>query len=200
MTLSEQLETAKRRAEVETLNIGDEKTAAEFARRISLPPIELSADIRTQLDPFNRWASNRHARRCPAKPATVALFVLEQADMGVAVETILAQLNAIEQMHAKFGLSSPVRTAAVRYALETLIKTDPPRSWPTAEKAAFAMLPPDIRHIIALRQEQADRELRRLQSKVARKMELLRQEAEPNCKSTHIEEKDQANDIRQNQG
>jgi hypothetical protein len=174
MTLAEQLETAKRRAEIETLNIGDEKTAGEFGRRISLPALELSADIRTALDPFNHWAGKRHARRCPAKPTTVALFALEQADMGVPIDTILEQLGAIEAMHDKFSLPNSVRTAAVRYALETIIKTDPPKSWPAAEKGMFRSLPADIQHIIARRENDRDREVRRQQSKVARELELQR--------------------------
>ena len=89
MTLEKQLETAKRRAEIETLNAGDEKAPGEFARRISLPPLDLSADIRAILDAFNKWASQRHARRCPARPATIALFALSQNDMGVAPDKIL---------------------------------------------------------------------------------------------------------------
>ena len=51
MTLAEQLEQAKRRQEIADLDAGDQRTAAEFAKRISLPPLELSADIRTLLDP-----------------------------------------------------------------------------------------------------------------------------------------------------
>jgi hypothetical protein len=188
MTLSEQLETAKKRAEIETLNIGDEKTAGEFGRRISLPPIDLSAGVRAALDPFNRWASQRHARRCPAKPATIALFVLSQNDMGVAVDVILAQLNAIEAMHDKFTLPNPVRTAAVRCAMETVVKADPPRSWPKKDKAAFAMLPSDIRLILAKRQEQMDTEIRRLQSKVARELLELRQTNGADTKIVQIEE------------
>jgi hypothetical protein len=91
--------------------------------------------------------------------------------MGVAIDTILAQLDAIEQMHDKFALPNPVRTAAVRYAMETVVKADPPWSWPKKDRAAFAMLPSDIRLILAKRQEQMDTEIRRLQSKVARELE-----------------------------
>ena len=78
-------------------------------------------------------------------------------------------------MHDKFSLPNPVRTAAVRYAMETVVKADPPRSWPKKDKAAFAMLPSDIRLILAKRQEQMDTEIRRLQSKVARELEERRQ-------------------------
>jgi hypothetical protein len=195
MTLAEQLETAKRRAEIETLNIGDEKTAGEFGRRISLPPLDLSADIRTHLDAFNRWAGQRHARRCPARPATVALFALSQNDMGVAVDTILAQLNAIEAMHDKFSLPNPVRTAAVRSAMETVVKADPPRSWPKKDKAAFAMLPSDIRLILAKRQEKMDTEIRRLQSKVARELELQRMNGAEQSVQSH-EDKELPNEVQ----
>jgi hypothetical protein len=187
MQLAEQLEIARRRQEIADLDAGDQRTAAEFAKRISLPPIDLSAGVRAALDPFNLWASKRHARRCPAKPTTVALFALEQADMGVAMDTILAQLSAIEAMHCKFSLANPVRTAAVRSAMETIVKADPPRSWPKKDKAAFAMLPSDIRLILSKRQEQMDTELRRLQSKVARELELRRMNGAEKPESIHIE-------------
>jgi hypothetical protein len=174
MTLAEQLEAAKRQAEVRKLDAGDERVATELAKRIQPFPVnELSADIRTRLDPFNKWASSRSARRCPAKPATVALFALEQADMGVPAQHILAQLDAIEKLHDKFSLSNPVRTAIVQAALATIIKVDPPRSWPREDKVRFARLDPDIREIIAKRENDRDRELRRLQTKAAEAKRLL---------------------------
>jgi len=90
-------------------------------------------------NPFNKWAIARQARRCPAKPATVALFALEQADLGVPAQQILAQLDAIERLHDRWGLANPVRTAIVRRVLEGIIKVPPPRSWPTADKVRFAV-------------------------------------------------------------
>jgi hypothetical protein len=174
MTLAEQLQAAKQREEILKLDAGDQRVAAELAKRIRPFPVnELSADIRTRLDAFNKWASSKSARRCPAKPTTVALFALEQADMGVHPQQILAQLNAIEKLHNKFGLSNPVRTAIVQAALETIIKIDPPRSWPREDKVRFARLDPDIREIIAKREHDRDKELRRLQTKAAEAKRLL---------------------------
>jgi hypothetical protein len=149
-------------------------------------------------DPFNRWASKRHARRCPAKPTTVALFALEQADMGVAVDTILAQLDAIEQMHDKFSLPNPVRTAAVEHAMATLLKANPPRSWSKSEKGQWALLPASIRSAITRRENDRDHELRRLQSKVARELEL-RREIEPNTKSVSNESKEVENEAQKSE-
>jgi hypothetical protein len=168
VNLSEQLEAAKRQAEVRKLDASDERVATELAKRIQpLPVNELSADIRTRLDPFNRWAIRYSARRCPAKPTTVALFALEQADLGVPAQQILAQLDAIEKLHDKWSLSNPVRTAIVRAALETIIKVDPPRSWPREDKVRFAQLDPDIRQIIETRERQRDVALRKLQNRQA---------------------------------
>ena len=188
MTLEAHLEQARKKAEIETLNIGDEKTAGEFLRRI-LPPLELSADLRAHLDSFNKWCAKRHARRCPSRPATIALFALEQADMGVPIDVILAQLSAIEAMHDKFSLPNPVRTAAVHHTLETLIKVDPPRSWPKAERAMFRLLPADVQHIIGRRENDRDNEIRRLHSKVAKEMELLRSSNNTETKLVQSNEK-----------
>jgi hypothetical protein len=175
VNLAEQLQAAKQREEILKLDAGDKRTAAEFAKRIQLPARELSADIRTRLDAFNKWAISKQARRCPAKPAAVALFILEQADLGVPVQHALAQINAIEQLHDRWSLANPVRTAIVRAALATFIKTDPPRSWPREDKVRFAELDPDIREIISKRENDRDKELRRLQNKVA--ADLQRQTA-----------------------
>jgi hypothetical protein len=124
-------------------------------------------DIRTRLDAFNKWAIARQARRCPAKPATVALFALEQADLGVPPQQILAQLDAIEKLHDKWTLPNPVRTAIAQAALETIIKVDPPRSWPREDKVRFAQLDPDIGQVIAEREALRDRALRKLQNEKA---------------------------------
>jgi hypothetical protein len=168
MELEKQLEIARRRQEIADLDAGDQRTAAEFAKRISLPPIDLPAGVRAALDSFNIWAGKRHARRCPAKPATVALFALEQSDMGVAIDTILAQLNAIEAMHDKWSLPSPVKSVPVRYALETLLKPSAPRSWSKSEKAEWVLLPLPIRDAISRRERERDLALTRAQNEFAK--------------------------------
>jgi hypothetical protein len=167
VTLAEQLEAAKRQAEVRKLDAGDARVATELAQRIRLPEEELPASIRTCLDGFNKRAIARQARRCPAKPATCALFVLFQADMGISPQHILAQLSAIERLHDRWGLSNPVRTAIVRAALETVIKIDPPRGWSFSERVEFASLPPDVREIIVNKERLRDKALRRAQNEAA---------------------------------
>jgi hypothetical protein len=183
VNLSDVIRNVDKQQEVARLDAGDQRAAAELAKRIQLLARELSADIRTRLDAFNKWAIARQARRCPAKPATVALWALEQADMGVPAQQILAQLDAIEQLHDRWGLANPVRTAIVRAALDTIIKIDPPRGWSRAERVQFALLPPDVREIVVEKERLRDKALRRAQNEAAEaKKRLLSGAAE----SAHV--------------
>ena len=145
--LSDAIAAAKTREQIQKWDSGEARLAAELP--IQLPAVELSADVRSCLDAFNKWAESKSARRLPAKPVTVACFILDQAALGVPAQQILAQLDAIERAHDRHSLSNPVRTAVVRAALEQIIKVDPPRSWPREGKVLFAQLDPDIRRVIA---------------------------------------------------
>jgi len=49
----------------------------------------------------------------------------------------------------------------------------PPRSWPKEDKALLATLPAQIRHRIEMREQQRDKELRRLQNEHAEKLKAL---------------------------
>ena len=164
-TLTDAIEAAKQREQIARWDAGETRLAAELP--IRPPPIELSAEVRSRLDAFNKWAKSKSARRLPAKPATIACFILDQATLGVPAQQILAQLDAIERAHDRHSLSNPVRTAIVREVLETILQDDPPRSWPKDDKVLFAQLDPAIRRIIAEREKERDRELRRLQNKAA---------------------------------
>ena len=80
---------------------------------------------------------------------------------------ILTVIEAIEQIHDYHALSNPTRTAPVRAALDQIIKVEPPRSWPSQDKANFARLPTEIRQIISKRETAREKELRRAQNAAA---------------------------------
>ena len=69
----------------------------------------------------------KQVRRLPAKPKTVAAFVLEQDALGVPAQQIISILNAIELSHDRHSLSNPTATAIVRAALGQVVKIEPPR-------------------------------------------------------------------------
>src|SRR5690242_2737162 len=78
--------------------------ANEAALTIGLPqsPV-LDDDARRRVAPFLQWCAIVQVRHAPAKPTTVAAFVLSQASLGVDQETILTQIEAVQQLHDHFG-------------------------------------------------------------------------------------------------
>ena len=104
--------------------------------------------------------------------------------------TIIERLEAVDAQHQHFGLPSPIHTRIVDAALERVLDIKPPR-WDSYSRAEWARLPPIIREIVTKRETERNKALQK-------KFEKLRQEAEPNCKSTHVEEKEPTNDITQN--
>jgi hypothetical protein len=173
MTLADQLLQPKQRDQIKAWDEGERRVAAELG--LTIPATTLTNDIHQSFGVFARWCELKSCRKVPSKPQTVAAFILDHAALAADSQVLLSMVQAIDALHQYHGLNSPIHTAAVYAALEQVVRTEPPRSWPKAERAMFAMLPPDIRHIIALRQEQQDREIRKLHSKVARQLEELRQ-------------------------
>ena len=70
-------------------------------------------------------------RHCPAKPATVAAFIL---DSRLKHDRMLDALNVIARLHNIYSLSNPVATSVVRAVLETVLDDEPPRSWTKRRK------------------------------------------------------------------
>ena len=170
------LAAAKRREEAERLNAGDQVLAQSLAPLDT--PVELTADDNGLLKAFAGFCQLASARYAPARPTTVAAFLLNQSQAGVPEETILAQLGAIEALHDKWKMSNPVATKIVRTVLSSIVKIEPPRSWPTESRAAFATLPVPIQQIIAKREADRDKWFRRVQNDVTAKLKTETKQTE----------------------
>jgi hypothetical protein len=160
-TLTDAIEQAKQREQIARWDAGEARLKLDISRPA------LAKAVLERLDIFGKWAASKSVRKCPAKPHVVAAFCIEQHQMGATAQVILSLLAAIEALHDFHGLSNPVRVAVVRAVLEQIVKIEPPRSWPKEDKVLFAQLDPGIRRIIAEREIERDRELRRLQNKAA---------------------------------
>ena len=163
--LADAIEQAKIRERVARWDANEQRLLQEL--KLDIPRPALAKDVLERLNIFGKWCEARSVRKCPCKPHVLASFCISQHQMGAAPQVILALLAAVEALHDHHGLSNPVRTSAVRAALDTIIKIDPPRSWPRADRILFAELPPDIREITARREQQRDKALRRLQNEAA---------------------------------
>ena len=159
MSLATELEAAKAAALLET------QLKSEAAIGLALPRPAISDTDRALLTEWLVWAKQRNVRHAPARPAVVAQFISELAHRGE--EHILASLGALAALHDYHGLANPCGTYAVREALAKIIKTEPPRSWPKAEKERFLTLPADIKSIIAKRESERELGMRNLQNQFA---------------------------------
>jgi hypothetical protein len=137
-----------------------------------IPIPQLDADAELHLAAFNRFCSQHGVRNCPARPQVVAAFIRAEEKFGTPPETIVLILSAIQLLHDRHGLASPIASAVVRAELERVLKTEAPRSWPRAEQLMFASLPPEIRAVVAKRERDRERWLRNKMNELA---ELKRQ-------------------------
>jgi hypothetical protein len=163
--LVDELEKARQRDIAAALDAGERRVAETLGRLIEPAQVELTDHVRTRFAEFAKWAGEQSVRACAAKPATVAMWVLSHRDLGA--HSIMDMLAAVEAVHNYHGLSVPTKSAIVCRALEALFKSEPPRSWPAADKLLFATLPETIKQIIGRRERDRERELRRAQNLAA---------------------------------
>ena len=163
--LVDELTKAKQREQLLDWETNERRLASEL--KLNVPKRSLSAAEFECWNRFSTWCEGESVRKIPAKPATVAAYILAMAGMGVPHKQIVSVVNAADVAHQFHGLSSPLHTQIVRAALDTLLKAEPPRSWSKDEKAEWALLPPSIRDTIARRERERDTALRRLQNKTS---------------------------------
>jgi hypothetical protein len=156
------------------------------------PKTPLATDELGRLGRFLAWAKEKCVRACPARPSVVAAYVLQEHGLGTPAQQILAILESIVAFHDHHSAPNPAATAVVRHALGEAIHIEPPRSWPKEDKVLFATLPPDIRDVIARREQAREIELRRKQNEVAELRKRLTTEAATN--SVNVEKKETKND------
>jgi hypothetical protein len=113
---------------------------------------------------FNHWAKRCGVRSLPAKPTTVAFFVLDLYRNGVSFDELAQQLAAISAVHDFTLLANPVRTAIVAAALEAIAPEDAikaPLSWRKDEKADWHTLPSWAQAVISRREQEREKQLSR---------------------------------------
>jgi hypothetical protein len=151
----------------DAIQLAQEKNEAALAQNVQPPPQELDSEALLLLRHWAEFCKARGIRACPARPASVAMFIRSENSLGVPVERILAALAAIEVMHNQAAESNPVACAMPRLELEKITNIEAPRTWPKVDRPLFQSLPPDVRAVIKRNADSTSLALRRLQNKVA---------------------------------
>lgn len=98
---------------------------------------------------FSAWCAERRLACCPADPATVAVFLADEARRGVRPTTLSRRLAALRAAHLAAGLEPPTAAEEVRRVLRGIRRASgvrPTRKAPaTAERLLLmvAQLPGD---------------------------------------------------------
>jgi hypothetical protein len=186
MTLAAEIQRANQQELAAKLNEGEAALSAAIVQKIQPPAVELDDKARALLAPFVEWCTRNNVRRCAAKAATVAAFVLDQAASRTTPEHILATLGAIELLHDLHRLSNPVQTQIVHAVLGQIVKDPAPRSWTKDEQRDWPLLPPTIKAAIARRERERDTYLRKIQTELADLKKQLKPD-EPKAVTTQKE-------------
>jgi hypothetical protein len=168
--------------------------AKDFAQEYFKPELKDADDPRKQrsaelLETFTMWCNSKGVPSLPAKPTTVAAFILARRRLDADEKLTRNIVHAVERQHDIAGLPNPVATFAVRLALNKPATVEPPRSWPGAQKLMFAGLPREIQEVVSAREADRERALRRGQNEIAEMKKRL-QEQMPQPKSAEQQKED----------
>jgi hypothetical protein len=133
---------------------------------------------------FLTFCQRRDVRPVPARPATVALFLLEHESLGI--ETLARMVREISQVHLRQGRADPASGYPVATALNSLAKIDAPRSWPKEHKGRFTSLPYDLQAYVSAHEAQREKELRRAHNEAAEARKKLAAIQQPKQESNGI--------------
>jgi hypothetical protein len=148
--------------------------AGEFAAEYLKPELTDPDGLREtkeRLNVFQHWCLTKGAPALPAKPTTVAAWVLSRRPQDEQQTRIT--VAAIERAHDIAGLANPVATFAVRFALSKLSAIPSPRSWTKPEQLMFAGLPLEAQGVIARREQDREKVMRRAQNEASELRRLL---------------------------
>jgi hypothetical protein len=142
--------------------------ASIVAARLQVAPRNLN---RAEWPVFEAWAKAKQLPALPARPATVAFFILDNVALGLS--RLLAVLEAIAAVYE--DAADPTLSPVVAAALQKVAPIPQPRSWPKAAVAQFVALPRSLQTYIAAHETKRDLEIRRCQNEAATARHALAQ-------------------------
>jgi hypothetical protein len=149
--------------EIDRHNRHDESARADALAEQTIRELrfvhQVSAGARERTRPFVQFCGQHGVSPMPARPETVAAFVLSVRHLA-ELSRVVEVLQAIEDHHDNCGLANPVKTAIVAAALDHW-PNSAPRSWSDPDRVLFMALPKDVQRVISRREAERDAGLRR---------------------------------------
>jgi hypothetical protein len=112
---------------------------------------------------FAAWCQANSIRPYPARPASVAYFILDNLLLGIdRLRSIVRSISVAHQ-----NVADPTLGPAVSAALHQVEPIKPPRSWPDSEKRHFLELPYETQIFFAQHEHKRDKEINRAHQEAA---------------------------------
>jgi len=141
-----------------------------MASRLRLPAVE---GDKSQWPVFEAWCLQNGIRAYPARPASVAFFILDNKALGIEeLRKIVAAVSVVHQ-----NVADPTLGPAVAAAFDEVAPIEPPRSWPKEQKYRFLQLPYELQVYVGKHEQDREKAIRRAHNEVAQlKQDLARRE------------------------
>jgi hypothetical protein len=133
--------------------------------RLQIPP---RMGNRDEWPIFETWCREKGLRCLPARPATIAFWILDNVALGI--DRLLRVVESISAVHE--GLADPTLSPVVTAALATIAPIAPPRHWPKSEKHLFTQMPRALQTFVAAHEMQQDKAFRTATNKALAKLKL----------------------------
>lgn len=161
-------------ARLQEQNLHETSVGAAVAARLK---VQLAQRDRSEWPVFKAWCEQKAVTPFPARPASVAYFVLDNVLLGIdQIEKVIASISAVHD-----GVADPTISPLVSAALNHVSPIDPPRSWPKEHKQRFLSLPRELQVYVVTRETQRDKEVTRAQNEIGRvrqELKIARQDLE----------------------
>ncbi|MCK1304702.1 MULTISPECIES: hypothetical protein [unclassified Bradyrhizobium] len=149
-------------AEMENAEHHARSISAAVARQIG-PPADVSHG--TLPAEFVAWCEQKGVASLPARPASIALYVLESRHLGI--DHFARMVVEISRCHLRRGQADPTSGYPVSAALNHLAKIEAPLSWPKAMRPRFGELPYELQQYLASRDKDQTRVIKQAQQEAA---------------------------------
>jgi len=153
-------------ARLQEQNQHEAAVAAAVAARLDYQPVQHD---RTAWPLFKGWCEQKAITPFPARPASVAYFILDNVLLGIeGLEKVIEGISAVHD-----GVADPTLSPMVSAAFHQVAPIDPPRSWPKEHKQRFLSLPRELQTYVVARETQRDKEVTRAQNEAAKVRQKL---------------------------
>ena len=156
--------------------------SAAVARQIGPPAHSWQGNLPAE---FVAWCKQNSLASLPARPASIALFVLENGHVGI--DELARMVVGISRCHLRRGQADPTSGYPVSAALNHLAEIDAPVSWPKEMRPRFSELTYALQQYLAASDREQTRMIKRAHQEAADARKKLKEIEGKNVEAENVD-------------